>query len=243
MNTINIIKANMSRRKKDGWKCTICNKIFLTKKLLYEHKHEEHNTKRQIKNNIWTCKYCNCKTDTRKELFEHYKVCKIKKSFPTDSKGRTISNEVVNGHKTQGEKLSKKYKDGLIKYPLLSYSENWTSELRANQALIMQNYRKSINTLHKANVSNKACDYIDNLNKIKGWNLKHGRNGEEKQIGPYFVDGYDYKRNIVFEYDEVEHNKPKRKKKDILRQEYIIKMLNCEFWRYDEKTDTLYKIN
>ena len=108
MNTINIIKANTSRRKKDGWKCTICNKIFLTKKLLYEHKHEEHNTKRQIKNNIWTCKYCNCKTDTRKELFEHYKVCKIKKSFPTDSKGRTISNEVVNGHKTQGEKLSKK---------------------------------------------------------------------------------------------------------------------------------------
>ena len=148
MNTINIIKANTSRRKKDGWKCTICNKIFLTKKLLYEHKHEEHNTKRQIKNNIWTCKYCNCKTDTRKELFEHYKVCKIKKSFPTDSKGRTISNEVVNGHKTQGKKLSKKYKDGLIKYPLLSYSENWTSELRANQALIMQNYRKSINTLY-----------------------------------------------------------------------------------------------
>ena len=37
--------------------------------------------------------------------------------------------------------------------------------------------------------------------------------------------------------------KPKRKKKDILRQEYIIKTLNCEFWRYDEKTDTLYKIN
>lgn len=105
----------------------------------------------------------------------------------------------------------------------------------------MIQYKKSLGVSIRANFSKKAYLYIDNLNKEKGWNLQHGLNGGEKQVGPYFVDDYDAERNIVFEYDEVAHHRNKKvEDRDIARQTYIIQVLDCEFWRYDEKSDTLY---
>ena len=51
-----------------------------------------------------------------------------------------------------------------------------------------------------------------------------------------FVTGHDV------EYDEPSHEKPSIKEKDIIRQNYIIKELNCKFYRYSEKNDTLYEV-
>ena len=63
----------------------------------------------------------------------------------------------------------------------------------------------------------------------------------------YFFDGYDKERNIVFEYDEPSHYDDVENNvlcaRDIERQNYIIKNLNCEFYRYNESLDKFYKVN
>ena len=93
------------------------------------------------------------------------------------------------------------------------------------------------------NINPKACEFIEQLNTSNGWNLKHARNGGEQMICGYWLDGYDKEKNIVFEYDESFHYPyGKLREKDIVRQNRIIDFLNCEFWRYNEKTKQLYKV-
>lgn len=100
----------------------------------------------------------------------------------------------------------------------------------------------------QANFSVKACEYIDNLNKSNNWNLQHALNGGEVRIGNYFVDGYDEKLKIIFEYDEQKHYKDYinnvLKEKDVLRQNKILGILGegWSFYRYNEKIDKFYKI-
>jgi len=81
------------------------------------------------------------------------------------------------------------------------------------------------------NFNPRACEYIDNLNKEKGWNLQHALNGGEIEVCGYFVDGYDKDRNIVIEYDEKYHRY--QKEKDIKRMNEIKNHLQCKFLRYD----------
>jgi len=96
-------------------------------------------------------------------------------------------------------------------------------------------------------VSIKSIKYIENLNKEKGWNLQHGYDKGEYEVGGYFLDGYDEERNIAFEYDESYHYKDWKenilRERDIQRQEYIIKKIGCEFYRYNERLKLLYKVN
>ena len=87
----------------------------------------------------------------------------------------------------------------------------------------------------------KACEYLDNLGKEKGWNLQHALNGGEYYIEAlgYWVDGYDKKRNIVVEYDDPFHNKPLRMLKDENRMKEIKRYLQCQFYRYSVTKDEL----
>lgn len=87
----------------------------------------------------------------------------------------------------------------------------------------------------------KACDYLDLLNKEKGWELQHALNGGECSFLGYFVDGYDKDRNIIVEYDEPKHQYQKWKIKDLERQKKIINHLKCKFYRFDEKKNLLYE--
>ena len=88
-----------------------------------------------------------------------------------------------------------------------------------------------------------ACNFIDKLNKEKGWNLRHALNGGEIRICGYSLDGYDKDRNIVFEYDEKEHHTPIRRKKDLVRQNRILERIKPSlFLRYDEKRNTFYSV-
>ena len=94
------------------------------------------------------------------------------------------------------------------------------------------------------NFNPKACKFIDNLKKERGWNLQHALNGGEVELYGYFVDGYDKERNIIFEYDEPKHNQISFKKKDIIRQNNLIKKIDPHlFLRYDEQWNKLYEIN
>lgn len=63
----------------------------------------------------------------------------------------------------------------------------------------------------------------------------------------YWLDAYDKEQNIVVEYDEPRHYIDIENnilcEKDLKRQQEIINHLHCEFWRYNESMDLLYKIN
>jgi len=95
------------------------------------------------------------------------------------------------------------------------------------------------------NFNSKACEFIDKLNKERGWNLQHALNGGEVELYGYFVDGYDKKRNIVFEYDEPYHYISERilKPRDTIRQQRIMEYIKPSmFIRYDEKQNRLYDV-
>ena len=95
--------------------------------------------------------------------------------------------------------------------------------------------------------SEKGCKYIDSLNEKNGWHLIHAKNGGEKQVCGYFLDGYDEELNIAFEYDEPKHYVDVYNsilcERDIKRQNEIINELGCKFYRYNEKIDKLYVVN
>ena len=76
---------------------------------------------------------------------------------------------------------------------------------------------------------------------------QHAENDGEVLCLGYWLDGYDKNLNIVFEYDEPKHYIDKEnnilRDYDIKRQTRIIEKLKCEFWRYNEYLNLLYRVN
>lgn len=142
-----------------------------------------------------------------------------------------------------GKQRSKEYK--------MKRSENMTGSKnhRYGKCLSEQHKQKLriavINRIQKygitaKNFNPKACQFIDVLNKEKGWSLQHALNGGEVQICGYCVDGYDKDKNIIFEYDEKIHQQPNKKLKDLIRQKRIVDCINpIMFIRYDEKNNRM----
>jgi hypothetical protein len=95
------------------------------------------------------------------------------------------------------------------------------------------------------NFNSYACSYFDKLNEQNNWNLQHALNGGEKRILCYFLDAYDVEKNIVIEYDEPHHYdiNGNLKQKDYKRMVEIINHLKCKFYRYNENSNQLIKIN
>jgi hypothetical protein len=88
-----------------------------------------------------------------------------------------------------------------------------------------------------------ACKFIDFINKKMNFNFQHALNNKEVWIAGFSVDGYDEKQNVVFEYDEPPHQKPKQKKHDEYKQQCIIdKIKPSMFFRYDEKSGKLNEV-
>lgn len=144
------------------------------------------------------------------------------------SAGNTYKNKLASGelkHNWKGRKHTEESKEK-TRLSTLKYLEQTAGDVQARYSI-------------------KGCRYIDDLNNKFGWNLQHAENGGEVSMFGYFFDGYDKERNIVFEYDEPYHYADVEnnilKEKDIERQNYIIKQLNCEFYRYNEKLDKFYK--
>lgn len=189
-----------------------------------------------MKLNKWICQYCKQIFCTRKKLYEHYKECEEKAKLPVDYLGKTINLE---GQRKSAETIKRKYASGELK----GISKPHTPESRAKLAEKMRKRKNIIDC--QCNYNETACKFIDELNIKNNWNLQHAMNGGEYKIGPYHVDGYDKELNIVFEYDEKhsKHTQIKGILRDKCRQAYIIEKLNCEFWRYSEKDNLLYKID
>ena len=95
-----------------------------------------------------------------------------------------------------------------------------------------------------------ACKFMDDWGPKNGYNFQHAMNGGEFYVEGYWVDGYDKKLNVVFEYDEIKHHfynraTLTRTQKDAVRMERIQKYLKCKFIRYNEalKTIEIYEYN
>lgn len=230
-----IINLNKLKRNPNGWICNYCQQKFETKAKLYEHIHIEHANEYKA-NKIWECQYCHQIISSRAKLYEHYKECKEKTKLPHDSLGRIISDI---SRKHSSETLRKKYASG----ELIHKSQSCSPETRAKLAEKMRERKNIINC--QCNYNEKACKFIDELNIKNNWHLQYAMNGGEYKIGPYHVDGYDKVLNIVFEYDEKQskHTQIKGILRDKCRQAYIIEKLDCEFWRYSEKDNLLYKVD
>lgn len=185
--------------------------------------------KKQYKNaKVWTCKFCSNTFVGRKNFYDHLKVCPERLKLPLDSLGRIINAEA---HKKQGEVLHQKYQSGEIQVN----KHKWTPEERVKMS---EAWVKRVG-INRVSFNKKACIYIDFLNEKNGWHLQHALNGGEKNVGPYFLDGYDAELNIAFEYDEKYHNT--RKEKDKIKADFIISKLGCKFYRYDEEKDLFYE--
>jgi endogenous inhibitor of DNA gyrase (YacG/DUF329 family) len=81
----------------------------------------------------------------------------------------------------------------------------------------------------------KACQYFNNLMEETNTYIQHAENGGEfyiRELG-YWVDGYNKKNNIIYEFDEKHHFDvfDNLKNKDIRRQKEIEEFLNCKFIR------------
>lgn len=85
------------------------------------------------------------------------------------------------------------------------------------------------------NYNINSIPIIEEYGKKYGYNFQHAENGGEYYIEGlgYYLDGYDKEKNVVIEVDESHHfNKDgSLKKRDIIRQEKIEKLLGCKFIR------------
>lgn len=94
----------------------------------------------------------------------------------------------------------------------------------------------------------EACKIINFYSKKFGYNFQYAENGREVFVPvSAYLDGYDKKKNTVIEYYEKRHYTCKGEllKKDLQREQLIIKHLKCSFIRinaYDKNNLKFEKI-
>ena len=89
----------------------------------------------------------------------------------------------------------------------------------------------------------KACEVFDFLNQKLNWNGLHAKNGKEKIVDVFYLDYYEPNLNIVIEWDERHHKKAKRRQYDGFRQKIVTDTIGCEFYRVDDTTKTIRKVD
>ena len=137
----------------------------------------------------------------------------------------------------------KECKDSFIKGKTYEemYSVDKGSEIKLKQRLSLIKIITSRVGQMFPGYNPKGCQLFEQTMKASGSFIQHAENGGEyhiKELG-YWVDGYDEKNNIVYEYDEKYHET--QIEKDKQRQKEIIDYLNsighvklCQFIRIKE---------
>lgn len=142
--------------------------------------------------------------------------------------------------------LKNGFESGRLKNPIKgkTLSEETKEKIRNSQINnLLNKYEKRF-----PRYNDKSIPVLDDISKEMGWNLQHAENGGEfrTELG-FFVDAYDKEKNIVVEYDERKHYKDVKNNiltdKDKKRQDAIIKLLKCDFYRFNEVTGILWKAN
>ena len=220
---------------------------------------------KRVKDTIeYVCQYCGKKCIGKNSLVQHEIRCK---KNPNRIKIRHVSNFIkynedcrkgIRHHPSKGktketyepirkaqETKKKLFENGELHGSFYKHHHSESSKEKMRNAAF--DYLQEMKGIKCPRYNIKSIEYIDFINEEKGWHLQHALNGGEIKKCGFFLDGYDENLNIVFEYDEPRHYKDVEKnilnEKDIERQNYLISQLNCEFWRYNEKMDLLYKVN
>lgn len=91
------------------------------------------------------------------------------------------------------------------------------------------------------NYNKKACVLFEKINSELNWNGQHAERVREFRILGYFLDYYEPTLNVVIEYDEKNHEKPKQKQRDLEKQILVTQELNCKFYRIKEGEEENWK--
>lgn len=211
-------------------------------------------SKYKVNDNLYKCE-CGKEFSNYQSLNGHFSYCQIHRNgktpkhlvFTKDNPGwgwnKGYTKYTHLSVAKQGLSLSNNIKSGKIKVPWTGKKHTEETKQKLRESFLK--YLKKFKNFNGPRYNPIGCQFIDEINLLMNWNLKHAMNGGEKKILRYYVDGYDEELNIVFEYDEPRHyNKDNiLKEKDLIRQNNIIKELNCDFYRYNEQLKYFYKIN
>ncbi len=95
----------------------------------------------------------------------------------------------------------------------------------------------------KVAFNSRACKVFDFINLKMGWHGQHALHGGEITVNLFFLDFYDPSSNVAIEWDEKHHRKPSRHRADWIKQHVIMDSLKCEFYRIDEESKIVRKID
>lgn len=203
--------------------------------------------KLQTKEGGWKCRFCQEIFRTRRELSIH-KHNEHKEELSNTSKFGW-SKGLTKETSLSLAKASKTYKENLKSGKTLPFwkGKHHTEEAKRKQRIAAINFIQKTKNFANPRFNPNGCLYIDRLNESRGWHLQHAKNGGEKYVDGYWLDGYDKDLNIAFEYDEPSHYTDCKKniltEHDFLRMKFIHNKLNCRFFRYNEKMDLLYEVD
>lgn len=253
--------------KQQGWSSHQCKcKLNPNRNKSMEHLQHARSCRKSLHDNIiYNCKYCGKECKGKNSLVQHEIRCKENPNrINTKGNGygfiqyNKLCRDGIIHHPHYGktkytcESLMKtavtkqqKYKSGELQGSFSGKKHsNETKEKMRNSTI---EYLKTMNNFTGPRYNVSSISFIDDLNKRYNWNLQHAENGGEFRVAGYFIDGYDKELNIAFEYDEPVHyidvDNNILTDKDIERQSIIIETLGCEFYRYNEKLNLLYKVN
>jgi hypothetical protein len=239
MSVVNLIENKSIWKTELGWsrKCPNCNSII-------EHKGEnsKYHSSKSFQKNI-VCKSCSIIGRKHTDEWKHNMSIRMTgenhpqfKKHPTEDTLKKMSESHTG--KSGYWKNKSLLESTKVKLSLLNKGKKLNDDTKEKIRIARCNQIKILGGGPMYNP--KACEFIDKLNKEKGWNLQHAMNGGEVIISGYYVDGYDKERNIIFEYDEPHHKWNYKKQKEQIRQERIMNKINPSlFIRYDEKNNML----
>ena len=208
-------------------KCPCCNRQMKYKRknaLIYS-----------IKNNC-KCNSCANRETINKILSDPIKSDIYRKKLSDSSKGIKITwgdkiSKTLTGRKLPKERVEK-MKISMLGKNNPFYGKKHTEETKRKLRLKRIKY---LNDKFGGGICPTynpiACLIIDEYGKKHGYNFQHAINGGEhyiKELG-YWVDGYDKEKNVVIEYYEKFHSKPKAIIHDENRKNEIKLLLKCDF--------------
>lgn len=174
-------------------------------------------------------------------LCKNNRWLKTKENVRRSIKYNKNCNSCAQSINKTGIKLSDKTKNKMSLSQTKRYS-NIHERMQASEIAKIAMHRpdvriKHINALHhskwiKVRTDKGQSELLEKWNRL---GFQFEPNYQLKtDLDLFYIDGYDINRNIVMEYDGKYHNKTNQRKKDLIRQNKIISILNPKkFWRYD----------
>jgi len=130
----------------------------------------------------------------------------------------------------------------------ISHKKSKIWKMSMNTPEYKEKHRQKMIRMIKENKSQvafnpKACDVFDFINQKLHWNGLHAQNGKEQVVDVFFLDYYVPNLNIAIEWDEKHHHKSSHRKRDGFKSKIVMDSINCEFYRVDDMSKTIRKID